>query len=77
MVTVQYRVKFGKSDEAVLGPDDAAVVLSCGPEDAITDPTVAYMQGRLKVSGSSGALFEILANGQAAKALSGLATRKS
>ena len=77
MVAVQYRVKFGKSDEAVLGPDDAAVVLSCGPEDAITDPTVAYMQGRLKVSGSSGALFEILANGQAAKALSGLATRKS
>ena len=77
MATVQYRVKFGKNDEAVLGPDDAVVVLSCGPEDAETDPTVAYMQGRLKVSGSSGALFEVLANGQAAKALSDLASRAS
>jgi hypothetical protein len=75
MVSVQYRVKFAKDDEAVLGPDGADLVLSCNSQDASTDPTVAYMQGRLKVVGSSGALFELLANGEVATTLRSLASR--
>ena len=75
MTSVQYRVKFAKDDEVVRGPDGADVVLSCNSHDATTDPTVAYMQGRLKVVGSSGALFEVLANGEAVTALSALASR--
>ena len=75
MTSIQYRVKFGKDDEVVDGPDDADVVLSCGAKDALTDPTVAFMHGRLKAVGRTGALFEVLANGQAAKTLSRLASR--
>lgn len=75
MTSVQYRVKFAKDDEVVSGPDGADVVLSCNSQDAASDPTVAYMQGRLKVVGSTGALFEVLVNGEAAKALSALASR--
>ena len=75
MPIVQYRVRFGKDDEVVQGPDGADVVLSCNSQDATTDPTVAYIQGRLKVVGSSGALFEVLASGEAATTLSALASR--
>ena len=75
MASVQYRVKFAKNDEAVRGPDDADVVLSCAAQDALADPTVAYMHGRLKVVGSTGVLFEVLANGEAAEVLSQLALR--
>lgn len=75
MVSVQYRVKFAKDDEVVRGPDGADLVLSCNSQDASSDPTVAYMQGRLKVVGSSGVLFELLANGEVAKTLSALASR--
>ena len=48
-VSVQYRVAFSKKDEAVEGPDDADVVVSIGVADAGLDPSVAYMQGRLKL----------------------------
>lgn len=75
MSSVQYRVKFAKSDEVVHGPDDADVVLSCSAQDARTDPTVAFMQGRLKAVGRTGVLFDVLVNGEAADALSGLASR--
>lgn len=75
MVSIQYRVKFAKDDEVVSGPDGADLVLSCNSQDASTDPTVAYMQGRLKVVGSSGALFEVLANGEAGTTLRALASR--
>lgn len=75
MASVQYRVKFAKDDEVVRGLDGADVVLSCNSGDACIDPTVAYMQGRLKVVGSTGALFEVLANGEAAKTLRALASR--
>lgn len=75
MASVQYRVKFAKDDEAVRGPDDADVVLSCSAQDARTNPTVAYMHGRLKVVGRTGALFDVLASGEAAEALNDLASR--
>lgn len=75
MARVQYRVKFAKDDEVVSGPDDADVVLSCSAKDALTDPTVAFMHGRLKTVGRTGVLFEVLANGEAAAVLSRLASR--
>lgn len=73
--TVQYRVAFGKNDEAVEGPDDADVVVSVAAADAVTDPSVAFMQGKLKAVGHTGVLFEVLRSGEAAAVLSRLASR--
>lgn len=72
---VQYRVVFGKNDEAVDGPDDAEVVVTIAAADAALDPTVAFMQGRLKATGPTGVLFEALADGSAHAAISRLASR--
>ena len=47
-MSVQYRVAFGKKDEAVEGPDDADVVVTIAAADAGLDPSVAFMQGKLK-----------------------------
>ncbi|HEY0520502.1 MAG TPA: hypothetical protein VGC84_13490 [Ilumatobacteraceae bacterium] len=74
-MSVQYRVAFSKKDEAVDGPDDADVVVTIAAGDAGLDPTVAYMQGKLKSTGSTAALFELLKNGEAAAAISRLASR--
>jgi putative sterol carrier protein len=76
--TVQYRVVVGKKDEIVEGPDDAEVVVTVPLTDVVADgfdPTVAYMQGKLKSSGSTGALLELLRSGEAGTALSRLASR--
>ena len=73
--TVQYRVAFGKNDEAVEGPDDADVVVSVAAADAATDPSVAFMQGVLKAVGHTGVLFDALRSGEAAAVLSRLASR--
>lgn len=75
MTTVQYRVIFGKADEAVEGPDDAELVVSVAAPDVALDPTVAFMQGKLKTVGSTGALFELLKSGEVGPALARLATR--
>jgi len=74
-VSIQYRVAFGKNDEVVDGPDDAAVVVTIAAADATLDPTVAFMQGKLKSTGSTAALFDVLRNGDAAAAISRLASR--
>jgi hypothetical protein len=75
MSTVQYRVAFGKKDEAVDGPDDADLVITIAATDATLDPAVAYMQGRLKAVGHTGVLFDVLRSGAAAAAISRLASR--
>ena len=72
---VQYRVAFGKKDEAVEGPDDADVVITVAAGDATLDPSVAFMQGRLKATGPSRLLFDALRSGDAAAAISRLASR--
>lgn len=72
---MQYRVVFGKADEQVDGPDDAAVVLVCAVADAVLDPTTAYMQGKLKATGHTGVIFEQLWSGEAQRVLSRLASR--
>jgi hypothetical protein len=73
--SVQYRVVFGKRDEAVEGPDDAALVVSVAATDALSDPTSLYMQGKLKAAGPSGALFELLRSGEVSRVLARLASR--
>jgi hypothetical protein len=72
---VQYRVVFGKNDEAIDGPDDASVIAVIAAADAGLDPAVAFMQGRLKATGSTGALLDALRDGSAAAAISRLASR--
>jgi hypothetical protein len=74
-VSVQYRVAFGKKDEAVEGDDGADVVITVAAADAGLDPTLAYMQGKLKAVGHTGRLFDVLRSGEAAAAISRLASR--
>jgi hypothetical protein len=75
MTTIQYRVVFGKKDEVVEGPDGADIVITVPAADAGRDPAVTYMQGVLKATGPSGALFAALRSGEVAAALSRLASR--
>jgi hypothetical protein len=78
MPTVQYRVFVAKSNEIVDGPDDADVVITV-PLDEVRvpsfEPTVAYMRGRLKTTGSTGAFFDMLRSGEIAAALTRLASQ--
>ncbi|MDO9175719.1 MAG: hypothetical protein Q7V62_13010 [Actinomycetota bacterium] len=74
-VSMQYRVSFGKNDEAVEGPDDAAVVVTIAAADAGLAPTTAFMMGKLKNTGPTGPLLEALRDGSAAAAISRLASR--
>ncbi|MEY2415080.1 MAG: hypothetical protein QOH53_414 [Ilumatobacteraceae bacterium] len=74
-MNIQYRVAYGKNDEEVDGPDDAEVVVTIAAADAGLDPTVAYMQGKLKSTGSTAALLEALRNGDAGAAITRLASR--
>ena len=70
---MQYRVVVGKADERVVGADDAEVVFVCAIADADLDPTVAYMQGKLKATGNSGQILEQLWSGEAQRVISQLA----
>lgn len=72
---VQYRVVFGKNDEAVEGPDDAAVVITVPAAEATIDPTSSYMRGVLKATGSTGAFFRALRSGVVSATLTRLASR--
>ena len=74
-MNIQYRVAYGKNDEAVEGPADADLVVTIAAADAGLDPTVAFMQGKLKSTGSTAALFEVLRNGDARTVISRLASR--
>ncbi len=74
-MSIQYRVAFGKKDEAVEGPDDAEVVVRVDVKNAALDPTVAYMTGKLKAEGHTGRLLEALWSGDAATVISRLASR--
>ena len=77
-MTVQYRVAFGKNDEAVEGPADAEVVVTVAVADAGiagTKPEVAFMTGKLKNTGPTGPLFAAFRDGSAAATISRLASR--
>jgi hypothetical protein len=77
-VSVQYRVALGKKDERIEGPDDADIVVTVPFEVATSDgfdATVEFMRGRVKASGHTGRLFELLKSGDATSRLSQLASR--
>jgi hypothetical protein len=75
MSTVQYRVSFGRNDEAVEGPDDADVVVTVPASAVGPDPAVLFMRGVLKATGHTGVLFDALRSGAAAQAITRLASR--
>ena len=77
-MSVQYRVVVGKKDERIDGPDDADIVITAPVEIARApgfDATVEFMRGRVKASGHTGRLLEILKSGDATSSLSRLASR--
>lgn len=77
-MSVQYRVVVTKTDARVEGPDDADLVVTVPLADVEQDDfdaTVAYMRGRLKSTGSTGALLDLLRSGAAGEALTRLASR--
>lgn len=71
-MSIQYRVAFGKNDEAVSGPDDAEVVVTLAAADAVLDPSVAFMYGKLKSTGPTGPLLAAFADGSATAAIAAL-----
>lgn len=74
-MSLQYRVAFGKNDEAVEGPDDADNVVTIAVADAALGAQVAFMRGKLKNSGSTGELLTALSDGSADAAIIRLASR--
>jgi hypothetical protein len=74
-VSIQYRIAKSKKEEVVDGPDDADAVLTIAAGDVAMNPTVAYMQGKLKATGHTGVLLRALASGDVGAALSRLASR--
>ena len=77
MSPVQYRVVVAKKDERIDGPDDADIVVTVPVIDAASDdfdPTVAFMRGKLKASGHTGEILDLLKSGAAATAIAALVT---
>ncbi len=77
MSSVQYRVVVAKKDERIDGPDDADIVITVPVVDAAADdfdPTVAFMRGKLKASGHTGEILDLLKSGAAATAIAALVT---
>ena len=62
--TIRYVVAVSKNEELSEGPPDATVTITVSLDDALNlDPTTAFMLGRLKTQGSTGALFRALRSG--------------
>jgi hypothetical protein len=74
-MSIQYRVAKSKKEEVVEGPDDADVVVTIAAGDVAMNPTVAYMQGKLKATGHTGVLLRSLVSGDVEAALSRLSSR--
>jgi len=76
-VSVQYRVVVAKKDERVEGPDDAEIVMSVPVAVASEtgfDATVEFMRGRVKATGHSGRVLDLLKSGAATSVLTRLAS---
>ena len=77
-MSVQYRLAVAKKDERVEGPDDADVVITA-PVAVVAaagfDATVEYMRGKLKATGHTGQLLELLKSGAVDAAFSRLASQ--
>lgn len=70
--TIQFRLVVGKKDERVDGPDEADTVATIALADASLDPSVAFMRGKLKITGPTGPLFTALSSGRAAEVITRL-----
>jgi hypothetical protein len=77
MSTVQFRLIVGKKDERVDGADDADVVATIALADATLDPSVAFMLGKLKSTGPTGPLFDVLSSGEATRRIADLVAANS
>lgn len=75
--TIQFRLIVAKKDEMVEGPDDADTVATIALADADLDPSVAFMRGKLKITGPTGPLFDALSSGDAKRIIDGLVARAS
>jgi hypothetical protein len=77
-VSVQYRLVVAKKDERTDGPDDAEIVITAPVELVAAegfDATVEYMRGKLKATGHTGRLLELLKSGEVDAAFSRLASQ--
>lgn len=77
-MNVQYRLVVAKKDERVDGPDDADIVITVPVAVATAegfDATVEYMRGKLKASGHTGRLLDLLASGEVDRSVSRLASQ--
>lgn len=77
-MSIQYRVVVAKKDERVEGEADADVVLSAPIDVAAEggfDATVEFMRGRVKATGGTGRVLEVLKSGEATEVLSRLASQ--
>ena len=75
-MSVRYHVVVAKKDERVDGPDDAEIVITVPvavATDEGFDATVEFMRGRLKASGHTGQILDLLRSGGATDALTRLA----
>jgi len=73
--TIQFRLVVAKKNEIVEGPDDADTVATIALADAELDPSVAFMRGKLKITGPTGPLFDALSSGDARRIIAGLVAR--
>jgi hypothetical protein len=77
-VSVQYRLVVAKKDERTDGPDDAEIVITAPVELVAAegfDATVEYMRGKLKATGHTGRLLDLLKSGEVDAAFSRLASQ--
>ncbi len=78
-MSVQYRLVVAKKDERVEGPDEADIVITA-PVAVVTadgfDATVEFMRGKVKASGHTGELLELMKSGEVDAALERLASQR-
>lgn len=75
--TIQFRLVVAKKNEIVEGPDGADTVATISLADADLDPSVAFMRGKLKITGPTGPLFDALSSGEARRIIDDLVGRAS
>ena len=73
--SIQFRLVVAKKNEIIDGPDDADTVATISLTDAELDPSVAFMRGKLKITGPTGPLFDALSSGQAKRIIDSLVAR--
>ena len=77
-MSVQYRLVVAKKDERVDGPDDAEIVFTVPAAiaaDERFDATVEYMRGKLKATGHTGRVLDLLKSGAVDAAIGRLVAR--